>query len=197
MSDTPKYPNWFDTQRHNFEEQLNRFKGKPNLRFLQIGVYTGDASEWLLTNILTDQSSILIDVDTWEGSDELEHKSISFSEVYEFYKKRMEPYENVRSIRNNSENFLGSNKTNYDFIYIDGDHTEKAVYNDAIGAWSLLKTGGILAFDDYLWGAELEPSLTPEPAIDRFLAEKQGEYTQLVDNYQVWILKNDKKTPKI
>jgi hypothetical protein len=189
MNDTPKYPNWFDGQRYNFEEQLNRFKGKPNLKFLQVGAYTGDASEWLLTNILTDPSSILIDVDTWEGSDELEHKSISFSAVYEFYKKRMEPYENVRSVRNNSENFLQSNKTIYDFIYVDGDHTEATVYADAIGSWSLLKAEGILAFDDYLWGQGLEPSTTPKPAIDRFLAEKQGEYVQLVDSYQVWLLK--------
>jgi hypothetical protein len=99
MTDTPIYPNWFDGQKYNFENHLTRFKDKPNLRFLQVGVYTGDASEWLLTNILTNPSSTLIDVDTWEGSDELEHKSISFSDVYEFYKKRMEPYENVLSVR--------------------------------------------------------------------------------------------------
>jgi hypothetical protein len=192
MSDTPIYPNWFDGQRYNFENHLTQFKGKPDLKFLQVGTYTGDASEWLLTNILTDQSSILLDVDTWEGSAEGEHKAIDFNEVYEFYKKRMEPYPNVRSVRNNSENFLRSNKTEWDFIYIDGDHTEKAVYSDAVGAWSLLKTKGILAFDDYLWGKELPLEQRPMLAIDRFLEEKQGEYELLSKDYQVWIRRNDK-----
>jgi hypothetical protein len=192
MGDTPNYPNWFDGQKYNFENHLLKFKGEPDLRFLQIGTYTGDASEWLLTNVLTDQSSILVDVDTWEGSDELEHKSISFSEVYEFYKKRMEPYPNVRSVRNNSENFLTSNKERsnlFDFIYIDGDHTEKAVYADAVNAWPLLKTQGILAFDDYLWGQDVHPSLRPKIAIDTFLEEKQGEYVLLSQDYQVWVQK--------
>jgi predicted O-methyltransferase YrrM len=101
----------------------------------------------------------------------------------------MEPYSNVRSVRNNSENFLRNNKTEWDFIYIDGDHTEQAVYADAIGAWPLLKAEGILAFDDYLWGNDVHPSLRPRLAIDRFLEEKQGEYILLSQDYQVWVQK--------
>ena len=192
MRDTPTFPNWFDGQRYNFEDQLERFKGLPNLRFLQIGAYTGDASEWLLTNILTDPSSILLDVDTWEGSDELEHKSIAFSKVYEFYKKRMEPYPNVRSLRNNSDNFLTANKERndlFDFIYIDGDHTSAQVERDIANAWKLLKRNGIIAFDDYLWGQGLDPESTPKPAIDRFLLTHTNEYEILVDSYQVWLRK--------
>jgi hypothetical protein len=192
MSDTPKYPNWFVGQKYNFENHLLKFKGNPDLRFLQIGAYTGDASEWLLTNVLTDPSSTLVDVDTWEGSDELEHKSIAFSEVYEFYKKRMEPYPNVRSLRNNSDNFLTANKESnnlFDFIYIDGDHTAAQVERDAYGAWKLLKSGGVIAFDDYLWGQGLPPETTPKPAIDDFLRTHTGEYEQLVDSYQVWLRK--------
>ena len=66
-----EYPNWFaQTAQNNFTTYLSEYAGKPNLRFLQLGVYTGDASVWLCNNILTDKSSILIDVDTWKGSDE-------------------------------------------------------------------------------------------------------------------------------
>ncbi len=186
----PEYPNWFEGQKYNFEKHLQEFKGKPNLKFLQLGAYTGDASEWLLTNILTDQSSTLLDVDTWEGSNEVEHKSINFSNVYEFYKKRMEPYTNMRSVRNNTENFLRSNKTIYDFIYVDANHTADAVASDAEYSWELLKRGGILAFDDYMWGQDMKPELTPRPAIDNFLEFHEGEYTILTKDYQVWIQKN-------
>ena len=189
MSDTPTFPNWFVGQQYLFERNLTRLKGKPNLAFLQIGAYTGDASTWLLENILTDPTSILVDVDTWEGSGELEHKSISFSKVYEFYKQRMEPYPNVRSVRNDSDNFFQSNKTDWDFIYIDGDHTSEQVARDADNAWLLLKSQGIIAFDDYGWGKDMPEHLTPKPAIDAFLAKYAGEYDLLTQEYQVWVQK--------
>jgi predicted O-methyltransferase YrrM len=188
-NDTPTFPNWFDSQKYNFENHLTKFKGEPNLKFLQVGAYTGDASEWLLTNILTDQSSTLTDVDTWQGSDEREHKDMDFNVVYWVYLKRMEKYENVRFMKGDSASVLPSLKKKYDFIYIDGDHTEEAVYRDATNAWPLLKAEGILAFDDYLWGQDVHPELRPKLAIDRFLEEKQGEYVLLSQDYQVWVQK--------
>ena len=188
-NDTPNYPNWFDSQKYNFENHLTRFKGKPNLKFLQVGAYTGDASDWLLTSILLDPSSTLTDVDTWQGSDEREHKAMDFDAVYGIYLNRMDKYENVMSIKGDSSYVLPNLKEKYDFIYIDGDHTEKAVYRDATNAWPLLKSQGILAFDDYLWGQDVHPSLRPMIAIDNFLQEKQGEYALLSQDYQVWIQK--------
>jgi predicted O-methyltransferase YrrM len=188
-NDTPNYPNWFDSQKYNFENHLTKFKGKPNLKFLQVGAYTGDASDWLLTSILLDPSSTLTDVDTWEGSDEREHKAMDFNAVYGIYLNRMDKYENVMSLKGDSSYVLPNLKEKYDFIYIDGDHTEKAVYRDATNAWPLLKAEGILAFDDYLWGQDVHPSLRPMLAIDRFLEEKQGEYVLLSQDYQVWVQK--------
>jgi len=188
-NDTPNYPNWFDSQKYNFENHLTKFKGKPNLKFLQVGVYTGDASDWLLTSILLDPSSTLTDVDTWQGSDEREHEAMDFDAIYGIYLNRMDKYENVMSIKGDSTYVLPNLKEKYDFIYIDGDHTEKAVYRDAVNAWPLLKTQGILAFDDYLWGQDVHPSLRPKIAIDTFLEEKQGEYVLLSQDYQVWVQK--------
>lgn len=185
------YPNWFEGQKYNFENYLQEFKGKPNLKFLQLGAYTGDASEWLLTNILTDQSSILFDVDTWDGSDEAEHKSINFSNVYEFYKKRIEPYVNIESAKSSSKDFLRNCfvKEVYDFIYIDADHTADSVASDAEYSWKLLKKGGILAFDDYMWGQDMKAELTPRPAIDKFLEEHSNDIVLLEQGYQVWVRK--------
>ena len=185
------YPNWFDGQRYNFENYLTAWAGKPDLRFLQIGVYTGDASVWLLENILTDQTSLLLDVDTWNGSKETEHAHINFDKVYEYYKERMKPYPNIRSARNSSDNFFRNNaKPIFDFIYIDGDHTAEQVAKDAESAWAILKPEGIMAFDDYLWGQDVIPELTPKPAIDDFLNNHIDEYDILNKDYQVWIQKN-------
>ena len=189
MSDTPMFPNWFDGQKHNFENHLTKFKGKPNLKFLQVGAYTGDASEWLLSNILLDQSSTLTDVDTWEGSDEREHKAMDFNLVYGVYRNRMSKYENVIPIKGDSALVLSILADDYDFIYIDGDHTEEAVYRDAMNAWPRLKTGGVLAFDDYLWGQDVHPSLRPQIAIDKFLEMYNDSLIVLHKGYQVWVQK--------
>ena len=59
-----EYPNWFEmTAKGNFELQLLPLAGKFNLRFLQIGAFTGDATVWLVDNILTQGNSVLEDVD--------------------------------------------------------------------------------------------------------------------------------------
>ena len=184
-----EYPNWFVGQGYNFESNLRHLEGKPNLKFLQIGAFVGDASVWLLSEILTDPTSTLTDVDTWEGSDELEHENINWVNAYEYYLSRTSKYDNVLAIKSKSEYAMPNLNHKYDFIYIDGDHTSKVVGEDAEGAWGLLKSGGILAFDDYLWGPGLKPEDTPKPAIDKFLKEHEGEYVQLVDSYQVWIRK--------
>lgn len=186
-----EYPNWFVGQQYNFENNLSEFKGKPNLKFLQIGVFTGDASIWLCENILTDKTSWLYDVDTWAGSDETEHEPLNFDKVFEFYEERIGALKSTVRLRMTSdEYFAGNNTIKFDFIYIDGDHTSHQVTKDADNAWKLLKPNGIMAFDDYMWGQDMPPELTPRPAIDRFLAKYTGEYELLTKEYQVWIKKN-------
>ncbi len=190
MNDTPNYPNWFESQRHNFEKHLAPLAGKSNLKFLQIGVFTGDASIWLCENILTDETSCLYDVDTWAGSDETVHNAMDFEKVLEFYDSRISSLKSAVRLRMTSDEYFASNKSDdLDFIYIDGDHTTKQVARDAINAWQCLKSGGILAFDDYLWGQHLDAHLTPLPAIDAFLDEYAGRYDLLSKDYQVWLQK--------
>ena len=51
-----------------------------------------------------------------------------------------------------------------DFIYVDGSHESHQVLRDAVNAERALKPGGILAFDDYMWGGAARN--IPRPAID-------------------------------
>lgn len=57
----------------------------------------------------------------------------------------------------------------FDFIYIDGSHVAKDVLTDACMAWPLLKQGGIMVFDDYLWGESRDILHRPKPAVDAFV----------------------------
>ena len=187
------YPNWFEAvAKDNFTKFLKPWEGLPDLRFLQIGVFTGDASIWLAKEVLTGDGSLLIDVDTWDGSDESVHKTFDWNDVWKTYNQKVAHCYNVKPMRFESEFYLTyMADMTFDFIYIDGDHTADAVYRDALGSWKILKPGGILAFDDYTWGdGLLDQTKAPRPGIDNFLGQMEGEYELLEKGNQVWIRKN-------
>ena len=190
-----EYPNWFaiSTAEDNFTQYLAHYRNKPDLRFLQIGAYTGDASAWLCEHVLTDRSSVLIDVDTWGGSpNESVHDAMDWEDVYKTYENKIKKYKRVIRLKMTSQQyFAGDNEGLFDFIYIDGDHTAKAVYKDGTAAWALVKPNGLLAFDDYVWDDETgDPAMAPKQGIDKFLEEHEGEYVLLIMGGQVWIRKN-------
>jgi len=184
------YPDWFSSNIPTFKKFLNVYVGLPNLKFLQIGAYTGDASLWLLKNILIDNSSILIDVDTWQGSEEGIHKKFNWLDVENTYNSRLSNYTNLTKHKQTSVEYLKNSKEVFDFIYIDGDHTSNGVYSDAILSYPLLKDGGIMAFDDYLWHHDTNnPALEPKNGIDNFIELVKNDVEVLHYGYQVWIKK--------
>lgn len=161
-------------------------------RFLQLGTYTGDASIWMLDKILTSETSILVDVDTWEGSEEDAHEKIDFEKVFKYYTKRIKKYPNVIWHRKKTMDFLRRDRFEYDFIYIDADHTAIGVLLDAELSWDLLKSGGIMAFDDYEWDQGKGPALNPKSGINAFLHRHKDELDIIEKNWQVWITKKIK-----
>jgi hypothetical protein len=185
------YPNWFEmTAKENFESQLTPLAGKFGLRFLQIGAFTGDASVWLVDNILTQKNSVLEDVDIWTGSDEEVHQAMDWLDVERVYDSRIAFRPNVIKYKMDSKEFLRSiEEPTFDFIYIDGDHTAEGVLQDAVLAWRLLKAGGIMAFDDYLWEDPRGIEFQPGWSIDTFVGAVKDESEVLLSNSQVWLRK--------
>jgi predicted O-methyltransferase YrrM len=187
------YPNWFEKGAIKYFDLMlpKRFANKPLIDILQIGTYTGDASEWLMENIITDKTSWLTDVDTWYGSEEEAHKELDWQEIEKYYDNRMSNYTNVCKVKGHSKEFLTNAPTDhYDFIYIDGDHTAAGVYSDATLAWKCLKQNGLMAFDDYRWTHDSgNIELSPKPGIDKFLKKNKDKYELLISDEQLWIFK--------
>lgn len=186
-------PNWFATDgMDNFLRHLvNQYKDKP-VKFLQIGTYTGDASVWLAENILTHPDSLLVDVDTWQGSDEPSHHKMNWRTVEKIYDAKTDRYRKNRKIlkyKGTSDSFFKNNVETYDFIYIDGDHTAYGVLKDAVSAYECLNVDGILAFDDYEWSAGLGAHNEPKMAIDAFWSIYQDKIRLILQEYQAWFRK--------
>ena len=68
---------------------------------------------------------------------------------------------------------LSSNEPPFDLIYVDGSHQASDVLTDSIIAFQLLRVGGVMIFDDYLWcqppASEQDTLNLPKAAIDSFV----------------------------
>lgn len=78
----------------------------------------------------------------------------------------------------------------FDLVFIDGSHAYADVVTDSQFGWRLLKPGGVLIWDDYLWRRAEYGRLVPKLAIDEFLSAHRGAYETLWAFKQVAIRKH-------
>jgi predicted O-methyltransferase YrrM len=77
----------------------------------------------------------------------------------------------------------------YDFIYVDGNHTAEPALTDACMCWGLLKPGGVMLFDDYLWEDEADHFDRCKMSIDAFTTLFRRQFKFIVLNYQLGVQK--------
>lgn len=144
----------------NFKLIMNEFVNKPT-SFLEIGVFQGYTAEWILENILKHPDSRYIGIDPWERFKVFKKR---FDTEEKWKLEMLDRIDMLRSryagkaefIKGFSQEILLQErvrKNKYDIVYIDGNHTAIAVINDFVLSWPLLKVGGIMIFDDYLYRA--------------------------------------------
>jgi SAM-dependent methyltransferase len=192
---TPHLPIW--------EEHLSPYRGRPGLRFLEIGTFEGRATCWLLENVLTDPSSRLFAIDPFKPFYLTHWKhgfpgkagypppvTIRFEERFDANMEEADAGERLVKMKGASAELLRTLPlASFDFAFVDGSHAPADVLRDAVEAWDLLKEGGILAFDDYLLHSFTEPYRSPRMAIDAFMAVTQGRYRTLTTGWQIWLRK--------
>jgi len=84
---------------------------------------------------------------------------------------------------------LGISGRRFDLAYIDGSHMAADVYGDAVLTWPMIKSGGIVIFDDYEWDLMTVELERPKFGIDAFLAAFSGHYKEIHRGYQIMIAK--------
>jgi predicted O-methyltransferase YrrM len=189
------YPNWFSVAAEKFfTKNLIPYSGKP-LRCLQLGAYTGDATEWLFKNVLTHPDSFLIDVDTWEGSDEDVHKAMDWSSVEDIYTTRNQDHIDSGKLikyKGTTDQFFSgpSGKQKFDFIYVDADHEAASALKDGLNSLYRLEMGGLLAFDDYVWQSGKGAWANPKFGVDSILACYSHKLNIIDIGAQVWVTLN-------
>lgn len=171
-----------------FLKALGPFKGKPTTA-LEIGSFEGRSAVWFFENILTHQASNLHCVDTFEGSSE--HNALDLSTLESTFRANLRPWEKrITVYKGTSHKVLPTIADRFDFIYVDGSHDPRDVCLDGILAWSLLKPGGVMIFDDFLWGAHLHKHQRPRVGVEAFLSVHQTQYSLIEQNYALAIQRN-------
>lgn len=141
---------WHSTNIGMWERVLGSLKGRPGLRALEIGSYQGRSAIWLLENVLTEANSGITCVDTFEGSDE--HSDSQKRGLEDIFDGNTRAFgEKVTKAKGASKDVLRSMpaRETYDIVYIDGAHDAESVMTDAVLCFHLIKSGGIVIFDDY------------------------------------------------
>jgi predicted O-methyltransferase YrrM len=186
------YANWFKSKSETyFLERLQEFKGKDDLKFLQVGVFTGDASIWLVDNLLTGQNCTLADVDPWVLNSDYEQESQDwFVDVEATYDEKTKDYTSIIKHKMPSADFFAQNSELYDFIYVDGDKSSNGRYQDVVSAWEVLKPNGLLVCDDAMYVDDVR-NCNPFVGLNQFLTEMSGQYNLVHQDNNHALLRKD------
>ena len=169
---------WFSHNIPNFEICMSAIPEKK--LFLEIGSYEGRSTCWLLEHGLAPKGSIVC-VDPFPNLSEIEARF--WSNVREVQGGERK----VSLMKMTSEQALIDMlkfKYEFDFIYVDGNHSAAMAYHDGTEAWKLLKQGGVMLFDDYQY-----PHEPTGEGIDSYLIDHEGQYEILLSNYQLAVKK--------
>jgi predicted O-methyltransferase YrrM len=154
--------NWFDGNKAIWSQLLKQLNPT---RILEVGSYEVKSAAYIIESLANTNGLEIHCIDSWEGG--VEHKQggsweANMKEVEARFAHNMQIATNKsgRAVKlelhkglSNKElpRLVANNMQEYfDFIYIDGSHQAPDVLLDAILGFELLKTGGIMAFDDYL-----------------------------------------------
>ena len=143
-------------------------------KILEIGGFEGRSTRWFIQNFLKEGGELHC-IDTWDGSLEHDMWGMDLTNLYDLFTHNLSDYiDDKRCIvhRGMSQDVLPkllSEGHQFDFIYVDGSHLASDVIIDGVLSYLLLKTGGILAFDDYAFGVtDRRPFDIPHYAIKFF-----------------------------
>lgn len=182
---------WFSHNIPTFQFIMSILEEKQ--AFLEIGCFEGRATCWMLENGL-DPDGLMLCIDTFEGSEE--HTNLNLDDLFINFQQNTEavkkPGQFLDLYKDTSVNGLAraiTSKYEFDFIYIDGSHTAPDVMTDACMAFPLLKKGGVMLFDDYLWAAVPGLLHRPKMAVDLFVTLFSEQCDLILIGQQVAIRK--------
>src|SRR3979490_236897 len=184
---------WTTPHTELWMKHLGHLRGVPDSHAIEIGSFEGKSTIWFLKNILTDERSRLICIDTFEGGDDQRKFGTKLDGLYHRFRSNIDECnlaDKTQVFRMASVEALHRlPRLCHDFIYVDGSHIAKDVLEDLVLSWPLLKNNGIMILDDYGWNLDPDRLNRPRPAIDAFLDIYSQKLEILHKGWQVIVRK--------
>lgn len=178
---------WFSGNIPTWRQIVERDKPR---KILEIGSFEGRSTVWMVEHCTAAAGGDIeiCCVDSWGGG--IEHQpggeiETSMPDVEQRFDRNIEiartktPHTaEIKKLKSYSNlalaDLIAQRKIEYfDLIYIDGSHQAPDVLTDAVMAFQLLRVGGVMIFDDYLWSMDRPGTQDvlkmPKPAIDAFV----------------------------
>jgi predicted O-methyltransferase YrrM len=165
MTDYKFTVDWFSSHIPFWNQCLDALSINRNdpLDILEVGSFEGKSTTWIAENLLNNEQSSLLCIDTFEGG--IEHREGSTEhKKWEHLDTLYDMFLHNTSVCKNSDKIkvrvgdsqvvlpeLNKAGRQFDIIYIDGSHETEHVFNDGINSFEMLKPGGLIIFDDYEW----------------------------------------------
>ena len=178
MKDNRQYvftKDWFDkNSRQNWDRMVPIINPK---KILEIGSYEGAAVCYLIDKLGENNFLEVHCIDTWEESDDIAKEDAIIVEKRFDYNIQLaitKTQNKTKYFKYKSKSYLVLSKMiangvgDFDLIYVDASHYAVDVLTDAVLSFKLLKAGGMLIFDDYLWAGDENIVYYPKIAIDSF-----------------------------
>lgn len=193
---------WFSSNIPVWKSLIEQFRPA---RILEVGSFEGRSTCYLIENCSKIGPIEIYCVDTWEGG--VEHDKNAMGEVERRFdhnsalaKRQASHSVSVTKMKKTSTEALSEmiarRDAAFDFVYIDGSHQAPDVLADAVLAFKMLRVGGIMIFDDYLWrlgpDGQQDPLNMPKPAIDAFVNMFQRKL-RVISGLPIWQLYIEKK----
>ena len=171
---------WFSRSIPAWDHLLRQLKeNSQSLKVLEVGVFEGRSTCWLLENHCREKDALITVIDTFAGG--VEHGGLDLINLRDIFERNVSLSDSLASVEvfcgYSSQELcrlvaLGRGAPGYDFISIDASHQAADVLADCVIAFQLLRSGGLMALDDYLWSLEdtasRSPLNSPKIAIDAF-----------------------------
>jgi len=121
------------------------FKGKQDLKFLELGTGNGLCANFMLDNYDCYVDTVDIEESRIVEEDGQEYTISTLGNLQPFIYQGRCSFHHMST----KEFLLANQDKEYDFVYVDAAHTKDWVLFDAINSFSLLKVDGLMIFDDY------------------------------------------------
>lgn len=178
----PHSDGWFGAHERVWDAMFAQI---PIKRAVEIGAFEGRCTTYMMRKIQENGGGEVVVIDTWEVGQLRANGAVfefDMAEVYETFRTNtalaQKEYPDVHLmvarttsdrelLRLLEEQYVFEDQ--HDLVYVDGAHDAMNALRDMVLGFELLRPGGILVVDDYLWQLNNNPAHMPRTAINTFM----------------------------